>query len=160
MEKFREIRRRDRILDQARIDELLETGEYGFLSLGEGDNGYPYGIPISYAWDPGEKLIHLHCAPEGHKLDILARNPRVSFCIVGRTQPQGEKFTTIYESVIAFGTASVAGDNTQRIKSLRALVRKYSPGFEQTGETYIGKSLHRTQTITITVERITGKCKK
>ena len=44
---FREIRRRDRALDDEQAVRLLETGEYGFLAMC-GVNGYGYGVPINY----------------------------------------------------------------------------------------------------------------
>ena len=44
---FREIRRKDRILDNELAIRLLEEAEYGFLAM-SGINGYGYGIPINY----------------------------------------------------------------------------------------------------------------
>ena len=50
---FREIRRKDRILDNELAIRLLEEAEYGFLAM-SGINGYGYGIPINYVKE-GEK---------------------------------------------------------------------------------------------------------
>ncbi len=157
---FHEIRRRDRILDDARAAKLLETAEYGFLSLGAGADGYAYGVPINFAYEPETQTLWFHCAPEGHKLDNLRLNDKVSFCVVGCTQPQPEKFTTLYESVIAFGRARIASTDDERRHALRLLVRKYCPGLETTGESYMARSLPRTETFSIRVERITAKAKK
>ena len=44
---FREIRRKDRILDNELAIGLLEVAVYGFLAL-SGINGYGFGIPINY----------------------------------------------------------------------------------------------------------------
>ena len=44
---FREIRRKDRNLDNELAIRLLEEAEYGFLAM-SGINGYGYGIPINY----------------------------------------------------------------------------------------------------------------
>lgn len=46
---FREIRRKDRILDNELAIRLLEEAEYGFLAM-SGINGYGYGIPINLAF--------------------------------------------------------------------------------------------------------------
>jgi len=46
---FREIRRKDRILDNELAIRLLEEAEYGFLAM-SGINGYGYGIPINYVF--------------------------------------------------------------------------------------------------------------
>ncbi len=58
----------------------------------------------SVTTDVGD-VIYFHCAPEGHKLENLSGNNKVSFCVVGKTQVLPDKFATNYESVIVFGTA-------------------------------------------------------
>ena len=68
---FREMRRNKQALSQEECTEILWKGTSGVLSL-SGDDGYPYGVPISYAYD-GEKL-YFHCARAGHKLDAIRRN--------------------------------------------------------------------------------------
>ena len=68
---FREIRRKDRILDNELAIRLLEEAEYGFLAM-SGINGYGYGIPINYVKE-GDS-IYFHCAPEGYKLECLREN--------------------------------------------------------------------------------------
>ena len=88
---FREIRRKDRILDNELAIRLLEEAEYGFLAM-SGINGYGYGIPINYVKE-GDS-IYFHCAPEGDKLECLRENPKVSFTVVGATQIVPGKFTT------------------------------------------------------------------
>lgn len=158
--EFREIRRQNRILDDKnRITELLESSEYGFLSVGVTENGYNYGVPLSYAYDKDSKCLYFHCALEGQKLDLMKQNNKVSFCVVGVTRPIAEKFTTYYESVIAFGKVSLDMDDEEKRKALRLLVQKYSKEYEQLGETYMEKSWARTTTFKITIEHITAKAK-
>jgi hypothetical protein len=94
------IRRRDRLLDEAQATELLKKGEYGIFSV-QAEEGGAYGIPINYAWD-GKQSIYLHCAPEGRKLRCIKICNRVSFCIVGHTQVISNKFSTAYESIVLF----------------------------------------------------------
>lgn len=72
----RELRRKDRDMVEAEARELLERGEYGVLSAC-GPDGQPYGIPLSYCVI--DNAIYFHCALEGHKLEILAANGKVSF---------------------------------------------------------------------------------
>lgn len=157
---FREVRRQNRVLeDKNRINELLNETEFGFLSLGAGENGYPYGIPLSYAYDESTNSLYFHCASEGHKLDAIAKNNKVSFCIVGVTKPIAEEFTTLYESVIVFGTANTELSDEEKRKALRLLVKKYSPGFEEIGEKYMDKSWDRTAVFRIEIEHITAKAK-
>lgn len=157
---FKEVRRQNRILeDEEHISELLRNSEYGFLNLGTTDNGYGYGIPMSYAYEEKTNSLYFHCAPEGQKVDMLQVNNKVSFCVVGITKPIGEQFTTLYESVIAFGKADIDLSDDEKRKALRLLVKKYSPEFEELGEKYMEKSWKRTFTFKIKIEHITAKAK-
>lgn len=157
---FRNVRRQNRVLDdENRIHELLETSEYGFVSFGMTDNGYAYGLPLSYAYDRESNSLYFHCAPEGQKLDIIKQNDKVSFCVVGVTSPIANQFTTYYESVIAFGQITATLSDEEKRKCLRLLVKKYSAGFEELGDMYIEKSWARTCVFKIIIDHITAKAK-
>lgn len=75
------VRRKDREISSREAVALLDCAEYGILSTADRD-GQPYGVPMSYAYQNG--CIFFHCALAGHKLDNLAANPNVSFCVVGK----------------------------------------------------------------------------
>lgn len=156
---FREVRRQNRVLEGERITELLINSEYGFLSLGTSENGYAYGIPISYAYEEESNSLYFHCAPEGQKLDEIGRSNKVSFCVVGKTHPIANQFTTLYESVITFGDAITYLPDDEKRKALRLLVKKYSTGFEEIAEQYMDKSWNRTSTFKIKIKHITAKAK-
>lgn len=148
------VRRQDRLLGFSRAYELLRGGEYGFLALG-GESGY--GVPINFVLC-GDS-IYFHCAPEGEKLRRIARNDRACFCVVGYTAPQPDKFTTEYESVLAFGRIFRVADDTERMRALEFLIDKYSPEFKTTGLKYAEKSFHRTAILRLDIERMSGKRK-
>lgn len=152
---FQEIRRKDRILSPENIDLLLQNGEYGVLStMGQ---EYPYGVPISYVYEDG--AVYIHCAVTGSKLENMLKNPKVSFCVVGKTQVLPGDFTTNYESTVLFGTAQeVFAEEKQR--ALELLVRKYSPEFMQKGLDYIKNAESRVRVIRITTDHLTGKGRK
>ena len=156
---FREIRRQNRVLEGDRITELLNTSEFGFLSLGTSENGYAYGIPISYAYEEETNSLFFHCALEGQKLDEIKKNNKISFCVVGKTNPIADEFTTLYESVIAFGDAHIELSDDEKRKALRLLVKKYSAGFEEIAEKYMDKSWNRTAVFKIEIKHITAKAK-
>ncbi len=95
---------------------------------------------------------------EGHKLDNLLANSRVSFCVVGRTNVLPAEFSTEFESVIATGKASVVqGD--ERYQALIDLLEKYSAEFLDEGRAYIEKLDSRTKVIKIDIHSMTGKAK-
>lgn len=150
---FRKMRRNDRQSTEDYAIALLEKCEYGVLSTVNKD-GYPYGVPLSYVYK--DASIYFHSAVEGHKLDNIAANHNVSFCVVGEKKTLPEKFTTSYESVVVFGQASqVAG--VEKKAALLALVTKYSPDYLEKGKAYIENSSDKTTVIKITIEQITGK---
>ncbi len=153
-----EIRRQDRLFDEISAHSLLQSGEYGVLSLSCEEHGV-YGIPISYAWD-GEKTIYLHCAHEGKKLRCMDKNPRVSFCVVGRTQVISDKFTTEYESIILECEAARNLSPETRMKALSLLLQKYSPNDMETGLKYAESSFDRTEIIRLEINKWSGKSKK
>ena len=45
---FREMRRKNQLLPENITAEVLEKGSNGIMSV-IGDDGYPYGVPVSYA---------------------------------------------------------------------------------------------------------------
>ena len=153
---FRDIRRKDRILDNEKGMRLLETGEYGFLAMC-GKNGYGYGIPMNYALEG--KSIYFHCAAEGFKLENIQQNNRVSFCVTGSTQILPEQFSTAYESVLVFGRITCHLSEEERRKALDLLVAKYSPDFVDVSKEYINKSFHRTYILRLDIEHISGKAR-
>ncbi len=123
-----------------------------------GANGYGYGIPISYVLE-GEHL-YFHGAPEGFKLESLALDDRVSFCVVGATKVAPRQFSTAYESVIVFGRIASVTDEPERIHALRLLSAKYSPEYPALAEKYINVSLHRTHILRLEIEHLSGKAKR
>jgi uncharacterized protein len=152
----RPIRREDRALTDEQAIEILQRGEYGVLSTASSD-GQPYGVPVSYAYADG--ALYFHSAVEGHKLDNLASNPRVSFCVVGPTQVLPDKFATRYESAILFGTARELLDE-EKHAALTEVLKKYSADFLEKGEKYIHSDIGKTRVFKIKIESISGKARR
>ncbi|MGE5632341.1 MAG: pyridoxamine 5'-phosphate oxidase family protein [Caulobacteraceae bacterium] len=153
---FKAMRRQDREISSAEINCILESGLYGVLST-TGENGYAYGVPLSYAYDNGN--IYFHCAIEGGKLDNIKHNNRVSFCVVSKAEPLPGDFSMRYESVIAFGKAyEVLGD--EKREALIMLIKKYSPEYVEQGIDYINRAQEKTEVIKIEIDHITGKARR
>ena len=151
------VRRQDRLMDEARAIELLSTSEYGVLSM-VAKEGTAYGVPLNYVWD-GKNSIFIHCAPVGHKLEALEKNPNVSFCIVGDVKLLPGKFTTEYESVVLKGVAHIHLSPEERMAALLKLVDKLSPDFKELGAKYSKMSFHRVNIIRVDFSEYSGKCK-
>lgn len=155
---FPEMRRRDREISREEIDAILAKAEYGTLST-IGSNGFPYGVPLNFAFMDG--AIYFHCALNvGCKVENIKNNPNVCFSVVGYTEPLPDKFATAYESVIIFGTAKEVEADIKKA-ALVKLIEKYSSDFMDAGLQYIDKLIDKTAVFEISVERATGKaCKK
>lgn len=121
---FRPMRRSAQALDSAACVEILERGTSGVLAV-LGDGGWPYAVPLSYAFD-GEKL-YFHCAREGHKLDAIRREARASFCVVDRDDVKPAEYTSYFRSVIIFGRVRVLEDEAQKRAAIELLARRYFP---------------------------------
>lgn len=151
---FREIRRNKQLLGSAENIDILYHGTSGVLAV-SGDNGYPYGVPISYVYHEGK--IIFHCAKTGHKLDAIARNPKCSFCVIQQDKVIPEEFTTYYRSVIAFGTARILENETEKRKAIEILAAKYSPDLKQERLQEIDKAFNLFCVVELNIEHMTGK---
>lgn len=101
---FREMRRKKQQIPDNEAIAILENGKVGILAV-NGDNGYPYTVPLNYMFYNGK--IYFHGASEGHKFDSIKNNPKVSFCVISQDKIIPEKYTTAYESVVVFGNAKL-----------------------------------------------------
>ena len=152
----RSVRRKDRELDLEATTRLLTQGEYGFLAT-TGPDGQAYGVPLNYVFK--NNCLYFHCALDGHKLDNIKANNKVSFCVVGKTRVLPDKFSTEYESAIAFGTTSeVEGEERHGI--LLSIIEKYSPDFMEEGKKAIAKYDNKTRIIKLSINHITGKARR
>lgn len=93
------------------------------------------------------------------KLDNIAYNNKVSFCVLGNTEPIPDKFSYRYESVIAFGRAIEVYDK-EKEDALVALIQKYSGEFMEKGMEYIQTDCIKAKVIKINIEHLTGKARK
>ena len=67
---FREIRKKRNKIEDSAAEELLQNSRRGVLAV-NGDDGYPYAIPLNYFYDRENRKIYFHGARAGHKVDAL-----------------------------------------------------------------------------------------
>jgi nitroimidazol reductase NimA-like FMN-containing flavoprotein (pyridoxamine 5'-phosphate oxidase superfamily) len=154
---FREIRLKDRVVDDEKTIEIITKGSYGVLST-IGEDGYPYGVPLNYTYY--DNCICFHCAQEGLKLENINFSNKVSFCVVTRSDVLGNEFDTDYESAIAFGKANVIADGSEKKKILLSVLNKYSADYLKAGNNYMKKYWDETKIIKIKIEHLSGKAHK
>ena len=152
---FREMRRKNQQLPREECCRILEEATSGVLAV-SGDDGYPYAVPLSFAYADGR--LYFHVAKSGHKLDALRRNPKASFCIIERDEIVPAEYTTYFRSVIAFGTVRIVEDNADKRRGLDLLSDKYSPDeTAESREAEIGKLINALYVLVMDIEHMTGK---
>lgn len=150
---FRPMRRSKQQLSDKRVSEILKNGKTGILAV-NGDNGFPYTVPVNYVYFNGK--IYIHCAKEGHKIDAIKANNKVSFCVIDSDEVFAEKLTTLYRSAVVFGKAEILNEKDKTEQAVTALGLKYNPDREFI-EKEISKFIDTMCCIEITPSHITGK---
>jgi len=153
---FRDIRRKKKEIDIDSAKALLLSCRRGVLAV-NGDNGYPYAIPINYIYDIQAGKIYFHGAKEGHKADALRECDKVCFTVFGNeTVKEGEEWAPFLQSAVVFGRCSFVapGENTDAL--LKKLAMKYYPN-EQLIDEEIEKSGKAAQIFEIEIEHLSGK---
>lgn len=151
---FREMRRKKQVLPLAESIAVLQRGTSGVLAVA-GDNDYPYAVPLSYAYH--DSKLYFHCAKSGHKLDAIARCPKVSFCVIDKDQVVPEEYTAYFRSVIAFGQARLIEDEAEKRRTLEFLAVRYAPGDDEGRRKAIESELGQLHMLELTIEHMTGK---
>ncbi|HSL94127.1 MAG TPA: pyridoxamine 5'-phosphate oxidase family protein [Bacillota bacterium] len=153
------IRRQDRLLDVESQYALLHEGKVGYLALV--DEKQPYIVPLNYFLE--ENMIYFHCALEGRKLDIIARNPRFCFAVSEmdevKTGPTACDFGTYYRSVLAYGHAHIIREEPTKTDILTKLTHKYCPP----GMTFTPVTPERaaaTLLVALEIEKLDGKSRQ
>jgi len=153
---FREIRRKDRLIDKEAGIALLEACEYGVLSV-LGDDDYPYGVPVNFVYQ--DNCIYIHGFLDGHKIDAVKKHPKVCFTAVGDTEVLKDQISTNYISAVVFGKAEVIppSDNAIRETAFAAIMDKYIPGDKERTIKYTRENEMNTNLIKIDIEHLTCK---
>ena len=150
----RAMRRIRQQLDQGACEEILNRNTSGVLAL-HGDDGYPYAVPLSYAYVEGRLVFH--GATSGHKLDAMRHDSRASFCVIDADDVVPERYTTYYRSVICFGKMRVIEDAAEMKRLALLLGEKYRPGHPAEGMAEVEGAMSRLCVFVMDVERVTGK---
>ena len=154
MEQFRAMRRKRQQLSEEESINILRKSTAGTLAL-LGDNGYPYAVPISYAYANGK--LYFHSALSGHKVDAIRKYDKASFCVIEQDEVHPEKFTTFFRSVIAFGRIHIIEKEAEKLETARMLGNRYNPNQEESLQKELENGLSRMLMIRFDIEHLTGK---
>jgi nitroimidazol reductase NimA-like FMN-containing flavoprotein (pyridoxamine 5'-phosphate oxidase superfamily) len=153
------MRKQDReITDPSEIEKILERGEVINVAMCQGDQ--PYVLPFNYGFLNG--LIYIHSARKGLKLDVLARNPKVSFNVVTDVQllpaDRPQDCSVAYSSVVGFGRSRMVDDPAEKLAALEAVMVQYYP--KNDAWQYPDKVVTVCTVWCIEIDHLTGKTKR
>ncbi|NLY46694.1 MAG: pyridoxamine 5'-phosphate oxidase family protein [Tissierella sp.] len=151
---FRQMRRKKQLLTKVQTEEILNRCTAGVLGV-NGDDGYPYTVPISYVYE--DDKLFFHSAKNGHKIDAIKKDDKVTFSVIEKDEIIQETFTTHFKSVSIFGRARIITDDKEKQHALELLVEKYSPDFIKEGLQEIKDEWSRVCLVEIKIEHVTGK---
>lgn len=154
-EMFREIRRKNREIDSDSAKQLLQSSRRGVLAV-NGDDGYPYAIPINYLYDDEAQRIYFHGAKIGHKVDALRASDKVCFTVYGNETIRTEAWAPFMQSVVVFGRCYLMEAGSEATQRLKQLAMKYYPS-EQLVDEEIAQSGKAVQVFEIEIEHMSGK---
>ena len=152
---FRDLTRKNKELRREECIEILKSEKRGVLSV-NGDDGYPYGMPMTHFYNEDDGKVYFHCGNTGHRLDALKRDGKVSFCVFdGGYRAVGEWALNI-KSVIVFGMVKIIDDHDKIADITTRLSHKFTNDDEYIKEE-IRQHAHRTLLLELTPEHILGK---
>lgn len=152
---FRPSRRAQKTISSEAAKELLVKARRGVLAV-NGDDDYPYAIPVNYYYDAENNKIYFHGARVGHKADSLKKSDKVCFTVYGNETIKDLSWAPYLQSVVVFGRCHVIEDLTKSGEMLRQFAMKYYPDAD-TVEAEILASGKAVQMFEIDIEHLSGK---
>ena len=156
---FRELNRKTKEIFRSECEEILQREKRGILSV-NGDNGFPYSMPMNHYYNPEDGCIYFHCGrARSHRLDALAASDKVCFCVCENgVRAEGDWELTV-RSVVVFGRVEIVDDLDAIREICAALSRRFTDD-----EAYIEREIEAfaesTYLLRLRPENICGKTVK
>ena len=152
---FRSIRKKKNEISIDTAKELLRSSRRGVLAV-NGDDGYPYAIPMNYLYDEENQKILFHGAKAGHKVDSLKKSDKVCFTVFGKETVKEEAWAPYLQSVVIFGRCHLVEGRDDNINLVKKFARKYYPNEDMVLEE-AASSGRGVQMFEIEIEHLSGK---
>lgn len=118
---FRPMRRPKNAIPDEQAKKLLREEKRGVIAM-NGDDGYPFAIPVDYFYDETAGKIYFHAAKSGYKVDALRRCDKVCFTVYGGEFYKNGHWAPYVQSVLVYGRCPSGGGH-RRDRSSRAGAR-------------------------------------
>lgn len=152
---FRNVTRIKQVLPKEECIAILQNEPRGVLSV-NGDDGYPYGMPMNHFYDVDDRKLYFHSGRLGHKVDSIMRNSKASFCVYDKGIHENGNWYLTIRSVIVFGKIEIIEDREKIYDIARKLSHKFTND-EDYIENEIIHSGPKTLMFALVPEHITGK---
>ena len=152
---FRPIRKKKNEISTDSAKELLRSSRRGVLAV-NGDDGYPYAIPVNYLYDEENNSLIFHGAKAGHKVDSLKKDDKICFTVFGNEKIREEEWAPYLQSVVVFGRCHLVESRDDILRLVKKFALKYYPD-ENTVDEEIAFSGKGVQMFEIKIEHMSGK---
>lgn len=122
---FRELLKKNKQITNDECIEVLINETRGVLSV-NGDDGYPYGMPMNHFYNADDGCIYFHCARNGHRVDSLKKSDKSSFCVCEKGSRIDSEWALTVRSVIVFGRVEIIDDLDKVIDICTKLSYKFT----------------------------------
>ena len=153
---FRPVRKKANEISVEEAKKLLRESRRGVLAV-NGDDGYPYAVPINYLYDEETQVIIFHGSKVGHKVDALKRSDKVCFTVYGdETVETDEAWAPFLKSAVVFGRCRLVADRGESDALCRKFAMKYYPT-EKMVDDEVATSGKAVRMFRLQIEHISGK---
>lgn len=152
---WREISRKNKAIPTEECIELLTRETRGVLSV-NGDDGYPYAMPLNHYYEAEDGCIYFHSGMHGHKIDAVKASDKASLCVVEAGVRETDDWAYTVRSVIVFGRIDIV-DEPERVTEITARLSRKFTSDEGYIKEEIEKFLKATVLLRLTPEHMTGK---
>lgn len=153
---FRRMRRIKQELPLEEAKKLLMKNKRGVLSF-NGEDGYPYSIPINYLYDAEENKLYFHGSKVGYKVDCIKNNKKSCFVTYGDEELSDNGWSYYLKSVVVFGKIEIVEDRELAAKKLIELASRYYPSLGEI-DAAMERSFDNVLVYSLNIEHMT--CKK
>ena len=126
---FRELTRIKQRLSPEETINILKTEPRGVLSV-NGDDGYPYGMPMDHWYCEEDGCLYFHSGKKGHRTDAMNRCSKASYCVYDSGYRKEGEWSLNIKSVIIFGHLEIIEDFDRAMAITRQLSLKYTDDIE------------------------------
>lgn len=121
-----------------------------------GDDGYPYGVPMNHWYSEEDGKLYFHGAKEGHKIDSIKRDDKVSYCVYDQGFRREGEWALNISSVVLFGRIRIVEDEDKKREICTNLCRKFTDD-EEYLKKEMANAFPRVCCLELEIEHMSGK---